>query len=93
LNKDLEGRPHCSYEDGFVLVEQLEGPEDTSMSSLEYVENQLYQVDGFEELLEAIPGEDIRRESAPPPQVGTLCYENGEITDLVFDLPGDFSEW
>jgi len=93
LHLGSDGKPHCSYDIDFGEVEQLEPPEDTMFSTLEYVENQLYHEDDLDQLLNQVATEEIRAVGAEPPQVGTLYYEDGEITELKFDLPGDFSEW
>jgi len=77
----------------FDQVDQLQPPEDTVFSPLEYVENQLYQEDKFEDLLDSVPSEDIRAVGANPPRVGTIRYKDGVIEDVEFDLPSDFSEW
>jgi len=93
LHLAVDGKPHCSYDLEFKEVDQLRPPEDTMFSTLEYIEGQLYQKDDFEEFLESVPTEEIRAEGAEPPQVGTLYYDDGQIQELDFDLPTDFSEW
>jgi len=93
LHLGSDGKPHCSYDLDFGEVEQLEPPEDTMFSTLEYVENQLYMEDGLDHLLNQVATEEIRAVGAEPPQVGTLYYQDGEIDELDFDLPTDFSEW
>lgn len=89
----IDGNPHCSYDLDFEEVDRLEPPEDTVRSTLEYVESQVFAEDGYEDLLDSVPTEEIRAVDVPPPQVGTLYYEDGRVEDVEVDLPENFFEW
>ena len=85
VHKAIDGNHHLSYDISYEAADLLETPEETRFSTLEYLEGQYLQQDNAEELLQAIPDEEEREN--PPPQVGTMYFEDQEIENLDWNLP------
>jgi hypothetical protein len=75
-----DGFAHCSYDARTTVIDELDCP--SSMTTLEYIEGQFFGQEWADDLIESLTPEGERVDD--PPKVGTLTYNNGEITDLTF---------
>jgi hypothetical protein len=87
-----DGAAYCSYSVDYETIENLESPAETQ-STLEYIEAQFFQSEGADEYIDnQLEPEGILL--LPPPKVGELRYDDGEITDLEFDFDeGENRHW
>lgn len=86
-----DGFVHASYDAPFTVVQNLEPPEDTIMSTLEYVEKEFFHADGSDDLIDELMPESDRVDE--PPQVGELHYEDGQIYEVNINVEEYAGQW
>lgn len=79
-----DGAIFCSFNRDYGEIDDLEPPENTMFSTLEYVENRFFQSDGSDELIEMLEPESERK--GEPARVGEIRYDDEKILNLEFDL-------
>ncbi|MFU1780228.1 hypothetical protein ACM16X_02480 [Haloarcula japonica] len=82
---DDAGFVFASYDPDFSVVEGLETPEDSELSTLEYVEAQFLKSDYSEELIDQLFEEGSRVDD--PSQVGVMEYDENQIYSVEIDIP------